>query len=729
MKIWRILILTIFLITACTNSNSTPRPTEKPSDGLPTPIVKTTSVPDAAEAAKVFLEKWTASDYVGMYAMLAPTSKDAITVEDFTKIYQDTAQNLSLKNLSTGILTTLVYPASAKIGYQANFSTTLFGDFQRQMEMNLIVEAGEWKVQWEDGLILPEMSGGNRLALNLVHPARGDIYDKDGLTLVTQSEAVALGIWPGQISNSQESLLLSQLSEMTGKPRNMISDLYQYAGADWYIPVGEVSKQGYDERSGTLDTLSGLVTNVYTSRYYFNGGAAPQVLGYMLSISPEQYDEYRRNGYAGDEKIGAAGLEKWGEQYLAGKPAADLYVVKPDGTYSTRLLNADPQAPQSITTTIDKNFQLLVQKALLGFTGAIVVMERDTGRILAMASSPDFDPNVFQTDNYNSQYTLSDLVNDPETPLWNRAAQSGYPLGSVFKLVTAAAALESGLYNPDTTYECTSQFTELPGYTGNDWTFDKGKPPSGTLTLVEGLMRSCNPWFYHLGLDLFRQKGATYLADMARSFGLGSATGIDAVREDVGKINDPVTEGDAVQMGIGQGDMLVTPLQVVDFVAAIGNGGTLYRPQIIEKITNLDGTVVESFSPEVRGTLPISAKTLAALKEGMRMVVREPRGTAYSTFVGMTTPIYGKTGTATTSVKDPHSWFAGFTSAGRADKPDIAVVVLAEYAGEGSQIAAPIFRRVIEAYFLGEVKTYYPWEKTFYLTETPTQEPTASPVP
>jgi penicillin-binding protein 2 len=269
----------------------------------------------------------------------------------------------------------------------------------------------------------------------------------------------------------------------------------------------------------------------------------------------------------------------------------------------------------------------------------------------------------------------------------------------------------------------------LPGYVGNDWTFDKGLPPSGTLTLLEGLMRSCNPWFYHLGLDLYRQKGATYLADMARGFGLGQATGIGAVTEAEGKISDPQTEGDAVQMGIGQGDMLVTPLQVVDFIAAIGNGGTLYRPQVIDKITTLDGTVIQSFAPEIRGTLPVQQSTLDALKEGMRLVVQDKRGTAYRTFIGMQTPIYGKTGTATNSTSTPHAWFAGFTDAKRTDKPDIAIVVIAEFSGEGSEYAAPIFRRVIESYFLGEVRTTYPWEKEIYLTKTPSPTESETAVP
>jgi penicillin-binding protein 2 len=716
-------LLILFLVTSCTNG--TPRPTKNPNGELPTPVVKTTSLPDATATALDFLTRWEADDYSGMYAMLAPTSRDAISEEDFVKKYQEAAQSLTLESLDSGILTSLIQPGLAKISYQVNFTTTLFGDLNRQMEMNLVVDQGDWKVQWDDGLILPELAGGNKLMLYIEQPARGDINDKNGNTLATQTEAVALGIWPGQISSGQEGLLLDMLSTMTNKPKNVIADLYRYAGADWYVPVGEVSKQGYDDRAGYLDKISGLVTNPYTARYYYNGGAAPQVLGYMLSITPEQLDEYRRMGYAGDEKIGAAGLEKTGEEYLAGKPSADLYVVQPDGANSTLLAHHDPQAAYTITTTLDKDFQLLVQKALLGFTGAVVVMEVDTGRILAMASSPSFDPNVFQTDNYNSQFILGDLVNDVEAPLVNRAAQSSYPLGSVFKLVTAAAALESGLYKTTTTYECTSQFTELDGFVGDDWTYTKELPPSGTLTLLGGLMRSCNPWFYHLGLDLYRQKGANYLADMARGFGLGEATGIGDIAETEGSIIDPTTEGAAVQMGIGQGDMLVTPLQVVDFIAAIANGGILYRPQIIEKITDISGNEITSFATQVRGTLPVSAETLAALKEGMRMVVREERGTAYRTFRSVQTPVGGKTGTATTSQEDPHAWFAGFTAAGRTDKPDIAIVVIAENSGDGSEFAAPIFRRVVEVYFTGAVQSWYPWEYDYYITKTPSPTETA----
>ncbi len=243
-------------------------------------------MPDATAAAEDFLTKWEENDYAGMYAMLAPTSRDAITEEDFIKKYQDAAQSLTLKSLGSGILSSLIQPTSAKISYQANYATTLFGDLNRQMEMTLIIDQGNWKVQWDEGLILPELSGGNKLMLYIEQPARGDINDRNGETLATQTEAVALGVWPGQIDGKQEGTLLDMLSSMTNKPKNVIKDLYRFAGADWYVPVGEVSKQGYDDRAGTLDKISGLVTNPYTGRYYFNGGAAPQVLGYMRQYFP-----------------------------------------------------------------------------------------------------------------------------------------------------------------------------------------------------------------------------------------------------------------------------------------------------------------------------------------------------------------------------------------------------------------------------------------------------------
>ena len=728
MKIKKIAYLAftlVFVLSACSNGSQA-QTTPNQSNGLPTPVVQTTSVPDASKTAETFLEKWKSADYAGMYAMLAKTSQDALSESDFEKKYTDAANNMTQTAIEYGIVSTLMQSTTAKVGYQVNFTTSLFDKFQKQMEMNLILESGQWKIQWDDAMILPELAGGNHLLLNITHPSRGTIFDRNGDPLAAQTDAVSVGIDNSTVGQKGLSTILMVFADMLKMPTNVIEDNYnKYLNTynEAYVPMGEVSKEGYQAYKGTLTAITGFVANEYTARYYYNGGVAPQVLGYTLSIPAEQLDEYKKQGYAGDEKVGQAGLEKTGESYLAGKPSSDLYVMAADGTTVTRLGHTDPAAADDITTTIDKVLQIQVQKALMGFTGAAVVMDVNTGKILAMASSPSYDPNLFQPDNINSSYLLGNLINDQTTPMWNRAAQSSYPLGSVFKIITMSAALESGLYKKDTIYDCTSQWTEL-GTPYNDWTFDDGLPPSGQLTLEEGLMRSCNPYFYHIALDLYRNKGATYLADMARSFGLGEATGIGAIAEDSGAINNPTDDGSASQMGIGQGDMLVTPLQVVDFIAAVANGGTLYRPQIIDNITSEDGTVIQSFTPEIRGTLPISADTLAAVRDGMNMVVYNSRGTAYTKLHTLEFPIFGKTGTATTSQDEPHAWFAGYTAKHDPDKPDIAVVVLCENSGEGAIYAAPIFRRIVESYYTGSAETLYPWEKQIYLTNTPA--PTAA---
>lgn len=400
----------------------------------------------------------------------------------------------------------------------------------------------------------------------------------------------------------------------------------------------------------------------------------------------------------------------------------------------TKLAEREAGVPQAITTTLDKDLQLAAQTALVGYNGAIVVMERDTGRILAMASSPGFDPNAFEYLNPNSGGLL-ELLGNRDAPLLNRATQGQYPLGSVFKIVTMAAALESGVYTPESTYQCGYFFDELPGVRLNDWTYehylDDGKTsPSGLLTLPEGLMRSCNPFFWHIGLDLFTHGYETAVADMARAFGLGSRTGIYGLMEDEeepGQILNPREPIDAVNNAIGQGGTLVTPLQVVRFIAAIGNGGTLYRPQLIEQIGAVGEEPSYTFEPKPAGVLPLSPENLETIQNAMVSVVSNRRGTAYfvlgSYSKNYRIPIAGKTGTAQDTPRDPHAWFAGYTFAEREDLPDIAVVVLVENGGEGSEVAAPIFKGMVQSYFQG-TRSVFPWESSIGVWRpTPTPEP------
>ncbi len=695
---------------------------------LPTPQSQVSTVPDVDGLAQSFLNAWQAENYSAMYEMLSSSAKQSVSLEDFSAYYEDTAANATLQSIDTAVLSTTLNPESAIAKYKVTYNTSYFGSFDREMDMPFTWENDGWLVNWNSGLIMPELGSGSHLSLEVLENERGAIYDRNGEPIADESTAWSLAIIPNQIEDGKEGALLNILSELTGKTPESIQASYEDLRlTDWYVAVGEASDADVQANWDTLVNMGGLQMSEYQTRYYYDGGIAPQAIGYVISIPADEVEAYREKGYQGDESVGQAGLEKYAEEALAGKPAANLYVVDSNNQVISKLNQADSRLAENITTTLDKNLQIQAQNAIMGFKGAVVVMEVDTGRILAMASSPSLDTNLFDPNNTNSAAILNDMLNDGDQRLLNRVTQGTYPAGSIFKIIGMAAALESDLYTPETTYYCGSYFEELQGEKFKDWTVDHELPASGTLTLTQGLIRSCNPWFYHIGLDLFRQKGATYLSDMARGFGLGSATGIEQVAEDTGQIVDPATDGDAVQQGIGQGDMLVTPLQVVRFTAAIANGGTLYRPQLIERVTTTGGVDVSSFAAEATGTLPITDETLEAIQTAMRGVVSSRIGTAREAMSGLAIPVYGKTGTAENPMGDSHAWFTGYTDENREDLPDIAITVIAENAGEGSEIAAPIFRRVIETYFYGEPKKLFDWEVKINVTKTPTEEFTLTP--
>ena len=732
MKYFYSLILSVLIISlaACNGGANPATPTTQVLPTLSQPSINTTQSPDVNKIVRKYLDAWENEDYVQMYGMLTSISKDAITEEQFVELFREVAGEAALSSLETQILSALTQTRSAQASYLVTMHSALVGEIQRDTMMILNLEDGEWRIQWDEGLILPELSGGNSLRMDYLIPSRANIYDLEGQALVAQADATALGLFPDQIDPDQENTLLSELYRLTGIYPDTIADQYEDfpPGADWYLPLMAVSADAVSQRENVLSGLSGLVMRPFRSRYYFDGGISPHVVGYVSAIQAEEVEEYRRLGYRQDERVGQAGLESWGEEFLSGVRGGALYVVDPDGLTVTKLSETSPQASQAIYTTLDKDLQLGVQKAIDGYRGAAVVMELDTGRVLAMASSPGFDPNLFEPSNLNSGYSLGDLFDPDETPLLNRATQGQYPLGSVFKIITMAAALESGLYTPETVYTCGHTFTELQGVTLYDWTYEKELAPSGDLTLSEGLMRSCNPYFYHIGNDLYENGLADAIPEMARGFGLGEITGIDQVEEEDGQVPDQQSPLDATNQSTGQGALQVTPLQVANFIAAIANGGTLYRPQIIESIQPPDGDASFTFEPEVRSSLPITEDTLIAIQEAMISVVENPRGTAHRVFSNFPIAVAGKTGTAQDPPRDPHAWFAGYTYANREGKPDIAFVVMLENAGEGSEIAAPIARGILQQYFFDK-RDPFQWEILPGVWKTPTPEVTETPEP
>ncbi|HHH41631.1 MAG TPA: penicillin-binding protein 2, partial [Chloroflexi bacterium] len=457
------------------------------------------------------------------------------------------------------------------------------------------------------------------------------------------------------------------------------------------------------EHADLLLNTPGIQAHEKEGRTYWDDGVAPHVVGWVAPVPAEQLETYRAQGYRGDEWVGVAGLEAWGEPYLAGRHGGTLYLMSPTGQPLSILAHRDAVPSRAIYTTIDRPLQQQVQQILGDRKGAIVVLDVHTGAILALASGPSFDPNAFVGPGSGAERNA--ILADPDHPLVNRATQGTYPCGSVFKIVTMAAALEEGGMTPETTFWCPGYWEGLgPQYRKRCWK-EEGH---GNINLKDALTASCDVTFYAVGQALDGIDPGI-LPRFGRAFGLGVPTGLAEIPETPGLMPDPEWKqatygenwwpGDSVNLAIGQGYLLVTPLQVARMMAAVANGGTLYRPYLVQRI----GAAGEAYpevvaQPEAMGTLPISPEHLAVIREALAGVTTSPIGTAAHRFVGMSIPVAGKTGTAEAPGEEslPHSWFAAYAPA---DEPEIAVVVMVENAGEGSSVAAPMVRQVVEAYY------------------------------
>ncbi|MEJ2012086.1 MAG: penicillin-binding transpeptidase domain-containing protein [Anaerolineales bacterium] len=749
-------VLLLITLSACSLfSGGSPEAGVTPT--LPEPVQTTEPAPDPNSAAHTFLDAWVAGDYERMYAMLTPDAQAANSLEDFSQIYVEVGDALAASQIDYELVSALVAsPARAEVRFRVTLHSAVLGPFTRETRMDLERDSGEgWRVAWTHATVLPELESGNRLDLQIVNPTRANIYDRNDQALAVEPPAGqdnVAGLWivPNRIGDeaAEESMLSTLRRLFNLASTDPILERYDnIRNTDWFVPLGEVPFEDYQTVGGLLASVGGVQPYTYAARYYygsgltpFAGGVAPHAVGYVGQIQAEELEQRLKEGYAGDEYIGRIGIEQVYEDELRGQPGGTLYLTDADGNRLQVIESREPEPPYAVYTTLNRDLQEVAQRSLEGFSGAVVVLERDTGAVLAMASSPAFDPNLFNPQNPNRDPETFRLLDESNQPYVNRAVQGLYPAGSTFKIITMAAALESGLFEPDTVYDCPHQWTEVPGYTLDDWTLDHELPASGELTLQEGLMRSCNPWFYHIGYTLFQNGMGDLISKMAEGFGLGQPTGIE-IGDEAGTVPSPETKlerlgeewdfRDPVQLAIGQNFLEVTPLQMARYVAAVGNGGTLYQPQLVQRVQNAEGDVLQQFAAVEQGTLPISAETLAAIQEALVMVVDNPRGTAYRRMLGLNLNIAGKTGTATTTgLAEPHGWFAGYSFENREDKPDIAIAVIIENIGDGSDWAAPIFRRLMETYFKGRPIQPFPWEARLWVERTPEpEEGEATPSP
>ena len=571
-----------------------------------------------------------------------------------------------------------------------------------------------WYLQLDEGENLRARSERNRLRLQRVPAVRGKLYDRMGRTVVDNLPSFDVVFMLEDIPDLQQTVLQlegylpqEQLVSAEGilphDPRRPA-----YAGV---VAIRDVDWQTIMAVESHHRDFPGVHIEARSKRSYPMGNLAAHLLGYVGEANQRELEQ--SSVYHRGDLVGKFGIEKTWDVALRGKNGGRQIEVDASGRRLRTLEEVASQTGQNLILTIDIDLQKQVEDILGERPGAVIVLDVNSGEILALASAPTFDPGVFARGITAEEWRL--LRDDPLNPMTNRAIQGQYPPASTFKMITAAAALEEGVVTPDTRFYCPGRL-RVAGHTFRCWR----RRGHGSVDLRRALAVSCDVYFYHLGQRL----GIANIATYSRRFGLDEPLGIGLAYEAGGlipdrawkrkHIGDPWYPGETITASIGQGYVTATPLQMAAVAAAVANGGTIYQPRILKQILGANGEVVTTASPEVVRHTGVSPEHLRVIAEGMHDVVHAGYGTGRRARLPKARGraqirIAGKTGTAqviagrgggSTKVARrfrDHAWFVAFAPV---DKPKVAVACLLEHAGHGGgRAAAPVVQKVLQAYF------------------------------
>lgn len=568
--------------------------------------------------------------------------------------------------------------------------------------VTLIARLGYLQVM--EGDYYARLADGNRIRLVPAMAPRGLFYDRNGELLVSNRPGFTVSLL--SITGPVPDAVIARLSVLLKlDEKEIYAKIKQHSGFDPIHIKNDVGPEVITVLEEQKSDFPGVVIEVQPIRNYVNKDLAAHIFGYVSEINDTELEARKVEGYKSGDIVGKFGLEKVYDKELRGIDGGGQVEVDVTGKPVQILGKKEPIPGSNLTLTIDDRIQKAAEKALdeqlyylqvntqfkKAKAAAIVVMNPQTGEILAMVSRPAFDPNLFARGISSKDW--KNINENPYYPLDNKAITGEYPPGSTFKIVTGAAALEEGRVTPE----------EKILDTGKHWIIPKVNASGealGWINFKEALSHSDNVYFYEMGNRL----GIDALEKYARLFGLGEKTGINLPYESDGlvanrKYKEKVFEEDwylaeTFDAAIGQGFNLATPLQMASVLSQVANGGKRFRPYLVSKITDASGKVIQVFEPEKLADLSISKQTMDLIRESLRDVAKE--GTASSIFRNFPVPIAGKTGTAENSHGNDHSWFVAY---GPYDAPNIVVAVLVEQGGFGSTSAVPIGKKILEAAF------------------------------
>jgi penicillin-binding protein 2 len=571
-----------------------------------------------------------------------------------------------------------------------------------------------WSMQVLAGESYTSQSTDNRIRSVTLEAPRGRIFDRKGRPLVTSRPALAVTMEKSAVTNPVAVKRLASILRM--KPWEVtravnVSRLGPLQARVVKLDVPIATASYLAERSAEFP---GVSVEVVPIRTYPNGSVAAHVLGYVGEVSESEIDSQKgRTDLKIGDIVGKAGAEAQFEKVLRGDRGFELIEVDAKGRPRRVVGTREPIGGRDVVLTIDIDVQRVTEKALAeaiveahrqkfpkANAGAAVVVDVKTGEVIAMASAPSYDPTKFL--NGLTRREWASLTSTASGyPLNDRAIMSAYPPASTFKAFTGLAGLQNGMTAVDGSFQCAGKWLAM-GEQWPKWCWNHSG--HGTISFTRGIAQSCDTVFYEIGYRFYKQ-GKDLLQTFAKQSGYGSKTGVDLPGELSGRIPDarwkrkynadfPENQdwlpGDAVNMAIGQGDVLATPLQVAQTYAGIANDGVIMRPHVLKNVLDSSGRIVLPYQPKASRRIPATPSNLAVMQQSLKDVVVD--GTAKNTFEGMAIPVAGKTGTAQVTGKDDYAWFVGYAPA---DSPRYAVAVLIEQGGHGASVAGPAARMIL----------------------------------
>jgi penicillin-binding protein 2 len=579
-----------------------------------------------------------------------------------------------------------------------------------------------WQLQIMRGESYYERTVSNVVKERYLPSVRGKILDRKGVALADNRPAFNVYATPKQFKPETRAELARLLGLSDDELTKIDERIALGMKRDRKKPIVILEDQGRDRAalvSQMLSRMPGIEVQHEPYRYYPQGDLGAHLIGYMSQMTATEADKLTNQGYDTSELVGRYGLEAQWENYLRGKKGIERFAVDARGQrldektaasliQGERVVGAVPGA--NLFLTIDAELQKLAEKAVANVpAAAVVIVEPKTGKLRAVVSKPSFDPNVMTGHLTRAEETL--LLSDPRKPFIDKALRASYPPGSVFKFVTALAALEDGQAAEDESIFCTGVY-ELSG------TNFRCNASHGKINLIQAIQRSCNVYFWTLATQRI---GLDRIAEVARQFGFGAPTNLGLNGDAGGRIPTKAWYeqqgrykiGYATNAATGQGDVEVTVVQMAMAYAALANGGTLYVPQVVERVESSAGRPIVAYEPQKAREIKIPSDALDIWRRGMWKVTNEPTGTAFDHGYVALVDVMGKTGTAEIRTKarkkeeierdidnwNParsHAWFAGWAPA---NDPEFVVVVFVEHGGSGGKVAWPIAKKIIEGYY------------------------------